>query len=212
MIIFANFILLCILGLIDLSTGSEISFSIFYLLPITITAWFKKRIAALLISIFSACIWLAADLGAGHKYSSVIIPYWNALMRLGVFATIVYLLCSLKDKTHKLHQVKLQKETDKAIVHTSQSIVKFLAENITTQNAEIIKWINLQKHKGKQVPLKIENASNNISLSMNMLTEASFLDPYVSGFPGYVVDLSKVLENKLTTPEKSAEKFKHYAN
>ena len=43
-----------ILGVIDTLTGYEISFSIFYLIPILIVAWFSGRIIAIIISITSA--------------------------------------------------------------------------------------------------------------------------------------------------------------
>ncbi len=90
-------ILLCvILGVIDYITGYEISFSIFYLLPVSLVAWFVGRQPAIYISILSALIWLLADLSSGHTYSHYAIPLWNSIMRLGFFLTGAYFLTAIR--------------------------------------------------------------------------------------------------------------------
>ena len=82
-------------GVIDRLTGYEASFSIFYLLPIALVSWFAKRSHAVIISILSAVTWLWADISAGHTYSRLAIPFWNAIMIFGFFLTATYLSCSL---------------------------------------------------------------------------------------------------------------------
>jgi signal transduction histidine kinase len=72
-------------GALDYLTGSEISFSIFYLIPTALIAWLLGTVPGLALSISSALVWLLADLLAGHIYSSPSIPYWNAAVRLGLF-------------------------------------------------------------------------------------------------------------------------------
>lgn len=84
------------LGVIDKITGPEISFSIFYLLPIIFVTWLSNKWIGILISIASAITWLLADLMSGQTYSHWLIPYWNAFMRLGFFMIIIYILLRLK--------------------------------------------------------------------------------------------------------------------
>jgi diguanylate cyclase (GGDEF)-like protein len=88
-------IVLC-LGAFDLWTGPELSFSIFYLLPIYLLTWLLDRWAGVFISVVSALAWFAADFMAGHTYSQPLIPYWNAAVRLSFFLITAYLLSRLK--------------------------------------------------------------------------------------------------------------------
>ena len=85
-----------VLGIIDKITGSEISFSIFYLIPIIFVTRFSDRWVGIFISGTSAMAWLMADLMAGQIYSHWIIPYWNAIMRFALFLINVYILSRLK--------------------------------------------------------------------------------------------------------------------
>ncbi len=88
--------LVVVFGIIDEITGSEISFSIFYLIPILFVTWFSDRWVGIFISGASAIAWLMADLMAGRIYSRWIIPYWNSIMGFCIFLINVYLLSKLK--------------------------------------------------------------------------------------------------------------------
>jgi hypothetical protein len=94
----SGILLVAILGLTDFVTGYEIAFSIFYLAPVAFVTWFAGKRAGLAISLLSAIVWLAADVGSGHLFPHVLIPFWNATVRLGFFAVTVILL-------NKLHLV-----------------------------------------------------------------------------------------------------------
>ena len=88
--------LVILLGAIDKLTGYELSFSIFYLLPVSLVAWFNKRSHAIIISIFSAAIWILADMTSGHTYSHLAIPVWNSITRLGFFFMAAFSLSAIK--------------------------------------------------------------------------------------------------------------------
>lgn len=96
LIIVIGILLVMLLGVIDHLTGYEISFSIFYLLPVTLVSWFGKKNHAVFIAILSAATWLWADLTAGHIYSHPAIPIWNTIMRLGFFLIAIFLLAAIK--------------------------------------------------------------------------------------------------------------------
>ena len=89
-------LLIALIGSIDMASGYELSFSIFYVLPISIAAWAGSQRQALTLSLLSAAIWFAADYVAGHQYSHPAIPYWNASVRLGYFCWIALLLVKLR--------------------------------------------------------------------------------------------------------------------
>jgi diguanylate cyclase (GGDEF)-like protein len=87
--------MIAVIGEVDLLTGPEIGFSIFYLFPIGFMTWSAGRAQGIVLSLLSAGVWLAADLGAGAVYSSPAIPYWNAMVRLGLFLIVTHTLSAL---------------------------------------------------------------------------------------------------------------------
>jgi diguanylate cyclase (GGDEF)-like protein len=85
---FVSFIcvlMVLILGMIDYITGYEISFSIFYLIPISIAVLLTNFQFAIIISILSAISWYFADVHGGHAYPNTMIPIWNTIMRFSYF-------------------------------------------------------------------------------------------------------------------------------
>ena len=91
-----SFVLAFVVGLFDLSTGAEISFSLFYLAPIALAAWYCPRYWGLFIAVLSATIWFTAELIGRQPYSHEAIRYWNAGIRLGFFLTVALLIARLK--------------------------------------------------------------------------------------------------------------------
>lgn len=88
--------LVLLLGLIDTLTGQEISFSVFYMLPIYLVTWYAGRWQGFAIALFSALTWLGADYLAGHVSSHGLIPVWNMIVRLSFFMLMAYLLSELQ--------------------------------------------------------------------------------------------------------------------
>ena len=84
------------LGAIDVATGPELSFAIFYLSPVGLTAWFSGRRVAYSIAVMAAIVWYVADELAGATYSVHTIAYWNALVRFGFFVIVAALLTALR--------------------------------------------------------------------------------------------------------------------
>lgn len=83
-------------GTIDVLTGYELAFSLFYLLPITSTTWFAGARSGVVISLVSALVWFAADAFAGQPYSHPAIAYWNTTIRFGFFLITTFLISSLR--------------------------------------------------------------------------------------------------------------------
>lgn len=102
-------ILVILVGLLDYETGSQISLSILYLLPIALVTWFSTARIGILIAVISACTWLIADLTTGTVYISPFIPYWNAILRFFVFLTVVFLESALKNVNQDLERRVLER-------------------------------------------------------------------------------------------------------
>lgn len=83
-------------GVLDYVSGSEISVSIIYLIPIAAVAWLSGIAAGSVVSVMAAICYLTAILLEDHGYSHPSIPYWNALVRLGFFFVMAGSLSSLR--------------------------------------------------------------------------------------------------------------------
>ena len=82
--------LLCLVGVTDYLTGFEVSFSLFYLIPIALVTWFTTYKLGMVFAVASAIVWLIADIVSGAVYSHQIIYLWNSAVRLGFFALTVF--------------------------------------------------------------------------------------------------------------------------
>ncbi|HEY9050536.1 MAG TPA: GGDEF domain-containing protein [Gammaproteobacteria bacterium] len=94
--VIAGLVLTGIIGVIDYLIGFELSFSVFYVLPIALVTWLTNLRLGFLMSLVCAFVWFTADIASGHDYTHPLIPVWNTLIRLAFFMLITLLLSSLK--------------------------------------------------------------------------------------------------------------------
>jgi diguanylate cyclase (GGDEF)-like protein len=99
--IILSFALIGIVGYVDYVTGREISFAIFYLIPIGYITWYTGRQPGILASIVSALTWFFDEYTGTDLAVYPAIPYWNAAGMLGFFLVITYLLSELKEALQK---------------------------------------------------------------------------------------------------------------
>jgi len=122
-----SFVFVIITALFDYYSGFELSFSIFYIFPISFAAWFINRKLGVGLSVFSAIIWYSVDYYSGHVYSNAAIPYWNGFVRLGFFVVITILISEIK--------IRLHKETELARVDNLTQLLnaRFFKDSVQTQ-------------------------------------------------------------------------------
>src|SRR5215467_2037756 len=89
-------------GVVDYLTRSELSFSVFYLLALGLAAWFVGRGFAYFISVFSVAVSLAGDLATGSRYSSFLVPLWNASIVLTFYIIVTSLLMRVRRQAEGL--------------------------------------------------------------------------------------------------------------
>ncbi|MDI6807710.1 MAG: diguanylate cyclase [Candidatus Eisenbacteria bacterium] len=86
-------VMMPVIGALDYYTGPDVTFSLLYLIPVSITAWFVGRMAGIGISAINAGIWLYVDFAAGRVGPGLLVYSWNFFSRL-VFLIIVSVLIS----------------------------------------------------------------------------------------------------------------------
>ena len=85
-------VLLAVVGVLDAVTGPEISFSVFYLVPVLFAGSFVSRGAGRAMAFASAATWGLLDVLTGEAYSAAWIPLWNSAVRLIFFLLIIELV------------------------------------------------------------------------------------------------------------------------
>ena len=92
-----SLVLLGAVGTVDFATGADLSFSIFYAIPVGLSAWYLGRRFGLLFSVLSALVLYWVDAAGGHQAFGTTSSFWNAGVFLGFFLIITALL----DKLHR---------------------------------------------------------------------------------------------------------------
>lgn len=98
-----SLVLLCLslvvlIGLCDYLAGPEIGFAVFYLVPISLAAWFAGMKSGVILSLASTLAWLADKWLKGEETFQHLPSAWNAMVQLGFFVVIVYLQRALQQE------------------------------------------------------------------------------------------------------------------
>lgn len=89
--------LMACIGTLDYVTGYELSFFLFYFVPVSLLAWKGGRWLGLVGAAISAVVWAEANIAAGQIFSNPFVMYWNGGARFLAFVLVTYLLSVVKD-------------------------------------------------------------------------------------------------------------------
>jgi signal transduction histidine kinase len=93
----ASILLAVFIGFFDYKTGTHISLSAFYLLPVSLAAWFVGPRFAFFISVLCVIVWIAAGALTGDEdYYNPLLASWNGGVELASFAVVVIVLTRLR--------------------------------------------------------------------------------------------------------------------
>ncbi|MDT8445088.1 MAG: hypothetical protein RQ722_12400, partial [Desulfuromonadales bacterium] len=94
-------LVILLLGLLDLLSGAELSFSIFYLAPIFWLTWTYGLTLGIFASLLAAAVWLFAEITGGQTYQLPWTLYWNMSVRLGFFLLVTMLLDKFRSNVER---------------------------------------------------------------------------------------------------------------
>ncbi|TDB36804.1 MAG: GGDEF domain-containing protein [Actinobacteria bacterium] len=134
---------------LDRITGSELSFSIFYLIPVTLAAAFISRGAGWVFAYLSASIWGYLEFTTGAGYSVLWIPIWNTGMRLGFFLLVVELVYRLaRAAAHERSLSRIDSLTGIANGRVFEEYtMRAIAESRRTKRPFTITYVDLDRFK-----------------------------------------------------------------
>ena len=125
------YVLMVLVAVADTLSGPEIAFSIFYLLPVSILAWFNTWTAARTAVFASGLAWLIADTASGAQYSVAGIQYWNAFVRTGFFFIVGLTLSQLRHALREEH--RLARTDELTGVANGRSFLEFATLELARQ-------------------------------------------------------------------------------
>jgi signal transduction histidine kinase len=107
-----------VIWLVDISTGPDFGFAIFYLIPIGLASWWLGRASAVLIALLATAAWIWADLLARPS----VLPsasVWNGLTRAAIFLMLALLIDQVRRERIALRSVDAHREESRALIaHT----------------------------------------------------------------------------------------------
>ena len=109
---------IAVIWLVDISTGPDFGFAIFYLIPIGLASWWLGRTSAVLIALLSTAAWIWADLVARPSVL-VSASLWNGLTRAAIFLMLALLIDQVRRERIALRSVDAHREESLALIaHT----------------------------------------------------------------------------------------------
>lgn len=92
----ASLLLTVLIGILDYATGPELGFSIFYLFPVALAAWYSGRAAGFCLSVFCAAFWLVDEQLTAVVGANALLAYWNAVVRLEFYLLVTVAVTQLE--------------------------------------------------------------------------------------------------------------------
>src|SRR4029079_12033656 len=104
--------------LVDISTGPDFGFAIFYLIPIGLASCWLGRTSAVFIALLATVAWIWADLLARPSVL-VSASLWNGLTRAAIFLMLALLIDQVRRERNALRSVDAHREESLALIaHT----------------------------------------------------------------------------------------------
>jgi diguanylate cyclase (GGDEF)-like protein len=98
LIVLAALLALGLVGFLDYLTSYQVSFAVFYLVPVGGAAWYGGKYQGIVLSFLASIVWYVVEVLAGPLYDHPAIPVWNACVRLVFFLVTSLLLSALRDR------------------------------------------------------------------------------------------------------------------
>jgi signal transduction histidine kinase len=150
LLITSGFVAVLFLGVADYVTGAELSVSIFYLLPISLSVLFVNTRIGVFLSVFSSAVGLTTDFMVGHPYSHPIIIYWNNAVQMGFFLIIVFILSALKMEYEKTVKLNIDLQDTLSDLKKTQDGLERKSQDLARSNAELEQFAYVAAHDLKQ--------------------------------------------------------------
>ncbi|MBE2228055.1 MAG: sensor histidine kinase [Ignavibacteria bacterium] len=98
-------VLISLVALTDHITSKDISFSIFYLIPIAFMAWYGGKLYAIIFAVAGAGLWLILDTEGFSEMKNLWFSFWSTVVRFGFFIIVSVLIVKLKSLKNNQEEI-----------------------------------------------------------------------------------------------------------
>ena len=125
-----------ILGVLDYISGTELSFYIFYIMPVLFIVWFAGKKYGFILCLFCFASWyLDTFYNRGIELNYMVL-FWNILVELSFFTLVIFSVSAMKNAIEK------QEETERNKIARELSIAKEVQQKLFPQSTPEIKNVN----------------------------------------------------------------------
>lgn len=125
-----------IIGVIDWLSGYDLSFFVFFFLPVSIAAWFIGLGASIATAFLSAVVWFGADFLSGHLHLSHFSAVWNTTNRLAAFILIGWAISKIRELLDKQQDLVVQLQKSIAEIKVLEGFLPICCECKKIRNQE----------------------------------------------------------------------------
>ena len=147
--ILTNSALLAAVAGLDYVTGSAVQFSVFYFLPIALTAWHIGPKAGLAAALICSIVWWAMDAASGRVYPSALVAVVNYILRAAAFTVIAVVLSRLRQARDRERQLNDRLQATVAELKRSSAEIDALRNEMQ----RVCAWTSRIQSEGKWMPL-----------------------------------------------------------
>ncbi len=101
----ASVVVLAVVGYVDWLTGPDLAFAQFYLLPVSLLAWYVGRRSGYAMAVACAVVWMYVDAVSTPQQHEALYWFWNALVRGVFFVMAVEVVVHWKNTGTRLAQM-----------------------------------------------------------------------------------------------------------
>jgi K+-sensing histidine kinase KdpD len=154
---------LAAMAFLDLVTGQELVFSCAYLIPVSLTAWWKNRRATVAMAFLSGVTSFVVDKFDGYEYSNPAINYFNAFTCFLIAVITGVILTRLKQALHDSKRMNQELRTALEQLEASTHEIRALQDGLQTVCAWTKKikvddvWMSPDEFLSQRLHLKLSH-------------------------------------------------------
>lgn len=203
-ILLVGLLLLSAVALTDFFTTKEISFSIFYLIPIAFVTWNTQRLYGIFFSFVCAFLWIYMDTNGFEIVTNYALHFWSTIVRFGFFIIVAILISKLK--VLKVNQENIITQRTSELLNEISDHEKSKAELLqkSRQLRELNKKIeSIKEDQNVQIAREIHDELGQsltaINLEVNWVAKKHAAN---ADIVARMQEISKIAENTIGTVRK----------